>query len=85
MSKINKLAAMRISSSNISGPQLLEIFRGLEENMKKTGAEMEYAQFQFVVLPSEMKQGDLIPELHFVLRPYMPPLISEPVEFTNAD
>ena len=85
MSRINQVAAARLSSGDISGPKLLEMFKALEAQMTAVNSEMNYAQFQFVTNPNEMKEGDLIPEIHFSLRTHHGPIIGQPVEFTEGD
>ncbi len=85
MSRINNVAAARLSSADISGPKLLEMFKALEAQMASINSEMNYAQFQFVMDPNEMKEGDLIPEIHFSLRTYHGPIVGQPVEFEEGN
>lgn len=79
MSKINEQAAARLASGP-GGPYLLEIFKGMEAQMAVWQSEGQFSQLQFVMDPTELKEGDLIPELHFSLRRYTGPIMSEEME-----
>lgn len=79
MSSISPVAAVRISTSPINGLTLLEMFKALEAQMKLMNAEGQFAQFQFVD-GTELKDGDLIPEIHLSIRTYKGPLILEETE-----
>jgi len=70
MSKINETAATKIKTSALSGSALLQMFQLLESQMETLGAEGQFTQFSFVSDISDMKEGDLIPELHLSLRPF---------------
>lgn len=84
MSRINQVAAALISSSPINGPLLLEMFKALEAQMSLLKAEGQFAQFQFVD-PTELKEGDIIPEIHLSLRTHKGPLILEPTDLKTSD
>lgn len=70
MSKINSHASQRIASSDLSGPALLEIFKMIEAQMGVIESQGTFVQFSFIGDPTELKEGDLIPELHLSLRPF---------------
>lgn len=70
VSRINAIAAERISSAPF-GSYLLEIFKGMEAQMAVMQSQGQFSQLSFVGDPSELKEGDLIPELHFSLRTYV--------------
>ena len=84
MSRINAGAAALINSSTITGPLLLEMFRALEVQMNLLKAEGQFAQFQFVD-PTDLKEGDIIPEIHLSLRTHKGPLVLEPTELNTSD
>ena len=73
MKLINKYAADRIKTNELSGPVLLSMFEGLQLQMETMGAEGNFVQYQFVGDPEELQDGDLIPELHLSLRRYIKP------------
>ncbi len=83
MSKINNQAAARLTSAP-GGSYLLEIFKGMEVQMGVYNSEGQFSQLQFVGDPSELQIGDLIPELHFSLRRYTGPIISQPMEVVEG-
>lgn len=85
MSNISPVAANRISTSQINGARLLEMFKALEAQMKVANADGQFAQMQFIGDPSEVNEGDIIPELHLSLRTYHGPLIGNPTEFTDEE
>lgn len=85
MSNISPVAANRISTSEITGTKLLEMFKALEAQMKVIGADGHFAQMQFVGDPSELNDGDVIPEIHLSLRTYHGPLVARPTEFTDEE
>lgn len=75
MSKINQAAAVRIVTSLINGPSLLEIFKGIEAQMETLQSPGSFVAFQFLGDESELKDGDLIPEINFSLRRYEAPSV----------
>ena len=85
MSRINQLAAARLSSSQINGPKLLNMFEQLLAQMETLKAQGHFAQMQFVTDPQDMKPGDVIPEIHLSLRTYNGPIIGEPLEVEEDD
>lgn len=85
MSNINPVAAHRMATSQITGEKLLQMFQALEQQMGILGADGQYAQMQFVSDPAEIKEGDVIPELHLSLRTYQGPMIGQPVQFDEGD
>lgn len=85
MSRINQLAAARLSSSKINGANLLAMFEQLIGQMEMLNAEGHFAQLQFVTSHNEMKPGDIIPEIHLSLRTYNGPIIGEPLEVEEDD
>lgn len=70
MSRINKTAAEKIRTNAITGSALLQMFELLETQMETLGADGQFIQFSFVSDLKDMKEGDLIPELHLSLRPF---------------
>ena len=66
-SRINAIAAERIASAPF-GSYLLEIFKGMEAQMAVMQSQGQFSQLSFIGAPDELKEGDLIPELHFSLR-----------------
>lgn len=83
MSRINEQAAQRIASNQLSGPALMEIFKMLELQMGVVEAQGNFVQFSFLGSPEELKEGDLIPELHLSLRPFTGHAVSSPGELTK--
>lgn len=83
MSRINEHAAQRIVSSQLSGPALLEIFKMIEVQMGIIEAQGNFVQFSFVSNPEELKEGDLIPELHISLRPFVGNVVVNPGEIAK--
>jgi hypothetical protein len=55
------------------------MFELLESQMEVLGAEGNFTQFQFVQGLGDLKEGDLIPEIHLSLRPYD----SEAIQLTD--
>lgn len=70
MSRISKACAERIRTASITGSTLLQMFELLEAQMETIGAEGNFTQFQFVQGLADLKEGDLIPEVHLSLRPF---------------
>jgi len=84
-SLINAEAAARISSGP-GGAYLIEIFKAMEVQMNVMQSQGQFSQMQFIGNdPNELKEGDLIPELHFSLRRYSGPILSEGMEVTEGD
>ena len=76
MNEINEEAVNRIETSNINGISLLEMFKSLQYQMQVINAEGNFIQFEFIE-PGELKEGDLIPELHLSLRTYHEPRLEK--------
>ncbi len=83
MSRINTDAAQRIVSSQLSGPALLEIFKMIEVQMGVVEAQGNFVQFSFIGNPEELKEGDLIPEVHLSLRPFVGNVVVNPGELVK--
>jgi len=83
MSRINTEAGQRIVSSQLSGPALLEIFKMIEVQMGVVQAQGNFVQFSFIGNPEELKEGDLIPEIHLSLRPFVGHVIGNPGELVK--
>lgn len=79
MTRINQIIADRIKGGAITGPALLQMFELLEAQMETVGAQGNFTQFQFVRDITELKEGDLIPEIHLSLRPFS----SEEIDFAG--
>lgn len=77
-SKINRVSAARIAESPL-GIALLQAFQRLEKDMVSTGGTEVFVQLGFNEPGDEIKPGDLIPTIHFGLRPYEP-IMSAPME-----
>ena len=77
---INKAAAERLSAAP-GGGYLLEMFKAMEAQMAVMQSQGQFSQLSFVSDPSELKEGDLIPELHFSLHVYT----SEELEVLEGD
>ena len=78
--RINPIAAARLSGSQITGPKLLAIFQALADQMDAIGAEGNFSQMQFITDPTELTEGDLVPEIHLSIRRYTGPILGAPLE-----
>ncbi len=79
-SRINTFAAERLADAP-GGGYLLEMFKAMEAQMAVMQSQGQFSQLSFVSDTSELKEGDLIPELHFSLRVYT----SEVLEVLEGD
>ncbi len=84
-SRINAVAAERIMTAPAGGKYLLEIFKGMEAQMAVMQSQGQFSQLQFVSDPSELKEGDLIPELHFTLRTYVGGVFEEDTDEEGSE
>lgn len=73
MTRINKAAVERIRASP-GGEALLEIFNGMDARMEMFGSPAEMSQMQLVDdQTDDLEDGDLVPEIHFLLVTYHKP------------
>lgn len=73
MTRINKAAIDRIKGSP-GGEDLVKIFEGMATRMEMFGSPAEMTQMQLVDdQVDDLEDGDLIPEIHFLLVTYHKP------------
>ena len=77
---INQMAAMRLSQR--FGPHILELFLSMENAMRQSGGTSFTGNITFMVPGDEVRQGELLPTMHFSLQPHFP-ILSVPIEIED--
>lgn len=82
--RINAACFARLTQSEMS-KTIIPIFEAMLRQMEETGTVGNYMQLNFAAPGDQMREGDLIPQIHFSLQPAMPPIMVEEGEIVQKE